>query len=376
MATRPVPQQPLLYDQPYRSGHDRPRHDQPYDPYQQPGPSAYDSAAYEPAPVPRANRASAEPLSGTHRAPSESLSGTHRAPSEPLPAGPAPARALIAAPGSANPLPRRIPRRTQSAPAAAPAPAAHPGAQTPRTPSWAAPAEPEQPAYDPPAAGYPQQVQEPYPDQVYRTPYEQPAPRQEHYDGSYDTGSYDNGAFTSGTFTPGGHDSGSYDSGSHPAGGYDNGAYGTDGYDAEAYDTGSRPAAAPYDVDAYRTADPYSPPADQGFRAPGGQGRAPYGGADTPAAGRHIRAAGTGGRARPAGGGTGESGTPGVTPLRRRVRGATLRTTWSDEAPRTEAPRPVTDAEEVRSELDEFEAAIERANRDTRTTRTDEGAQQ
>jgi len=36
----------------------------------------------------------------------------------------------------------------------------------------------------------------------------------------------------------------------------------------------------------------------------------------------------------------------------------------------------VANAEEVRSELDEFEAAIERANRDTRTSTTDEGAEQ
>jgi signal transduction histidine kinase len=53
-------------------------------------------------------------------------------------------------------------------------------------------------------------------------------------------------------------------------------------------------------------------------------------------------------------------------PLRRRVRGATLRTTAADAVQRTarSAPRS-TDAEEVRSELDEFEAAVERAHRDS-----------
>jgi hypothetical protein len=53
-------------------------------------------------------------------------------------------------------------------------------------------------------------------------------------------------------------------------------------------------------------------------------------------------------------------------PLRRRVRGATLRTT-TDTAARPvvrQEARPV-DAEAVRSALDEFEAAVERAHRDT-----------
>jgi signal transduction histidine kinase len=70
-------------------------------------------------------------------------------------------------------------------------------------------------------------------------------------------------------------------------------------------------------------------------------------------------------------------GTP--RPLRRRVRGATLPTTTSDTGRQaaSRAPRPA-DAEEVRSALEEFEAAVERANRDAaahttptaRTTRT------
>ncbi|MEU6854239.1 hypothetical protein ABZ901_30460, partial [Actinacidiphila alni] len=54
----------------------------------------------------------------------------------------------------------------------------------------------------------------------------------------------------------------------------------------------------------------------------------------------------------------------GPRPLRRRVRGATLATTLTDAGRGARrAPRTV-DAEEVRSELDEFEAAVERANRD------------
>lgn len=52
-------------------------------------------------------------------------------------------------------------------------------------------------------------------------------------------------------------------------------------------------------------------------------------------------------------------------PLRRRVRGATLRTTVdaAQHAAR-QAPRPA-DPDAVRSALDEFEAAVERANRDS-----------
>ncbi|WP_030313690.1 sensor histidine kinase [Streptomyces sp. NRRL B-3229] len=65
----------------------------------------------------------------------------------------------------------------------------------------------------------------------------------------------------------------------------------------------------------------------------------------------------------------GTSGTAddpaGARPLRRRVRGATLRTTLgADVVPKTAAPRPA-DAKAVRDELDEFEAAVERAHRDT-----------
>ncbi|PAZ10556.1 ATP-binding protein [Streptomyces sp. SA15] len=55
-------------------------------------------------------------------------------------------------------------------------------------------------------------------------------------------------------------------------------------------------------------------------------------------------------------------------PLRRRVRGATLRTTFGtdpdQQATRRAAPQPA-DADAVRAALDEFEAAVERAHRDS-----------
>ena len=68
-----------------------------------------------------------------------------------------------------------------------------------------------------------------------------------------------------------------------------------------------------------------------------------------------VGAPGAGGRA------------PAARPLRRRVRGATLRTSDDDTAAQEarQSARPELDAEEVRSELDEFEAAVERAHRDT-----------
>ncbi|MEU6371865.1 ATP-binding protein [Streptomyces sp. NPDC046909] len=62
----------------------------------------------------------------------------------------------------------------------------------------------------------------------------------------------------------------------------------------------------------------------------------------------------------------GDSGTS--RPLRRRVRGATLRTTTTTgtatQSSTRQAPRPA-DAEAVRSALEEFEAAVERAHRDS-----------
>lgn len=64
-----------------------------------------------------------------------------------------------------------------------------------------------------------------------------------------------------------------------------------------------------------------------------------------------------------------QDGAAGSRPLRRRVRGATLRTTVgtdADQAARPAAPRPA-DADAVRAALDEFEAAVERAHRDSDT---------
>ncbi|MFI7405109.1 ATP-binding protein [Streptomyces sp. NPDC049541] len=67
-------------------------------------------------------------------------------------------------------------------------------------------------------------------------------------------------------------------------------------------------------------------------------------------------------------GGTGQAppGDGSSRPLRRRVRGATLRTTVDAAAQQAarQAPRPA-DADAVRDALDEFEAAVERAHRDS-----------
>ncbi|MEU9167375.1 sensor histidine kinase [Streptomyces sp. NPDC048420] len=64
--------------------------------------------------------------------------------------------------------------------------------------------------------------------------------------------------------------------------------------------------------------------------------------------------------------GNGEGGEA-ARPLRRRVRGATLRTTVGAEAAQKTAPLQPVDAEAVRDALDEFEAAVERAHRDSET---------
>jgi hypothetical protein len=54
------------------------------------------------------------------------------------------------------------------------------------------------------------------------------------------------------------------------------------------------------------------------------------------------------------------------------VRGATLRTTLGDAgAGRAAEPLRPADAEAVRSSLEEFEAAVERANRDARADAAD-----
>ncbi|WP_432135812.1 ATP-binding protein [Streptomyces sp. bgisy154] len=75
------------------------------------------------------------------------------------------------------------------------------------------------------------------------------------------------------------------------------------------------------------------------------------------------------GEEAPTGGTTEEApagGTTGARPLRRRVRGATLRATFDAGTPQHDrhAPRPA-DADMVRTTLEEFEAAVERAHRDT-----------
>ncbi|GGT10981.1 sensor histidine kinase [Streptomyces chromofuscus] len=62
----------------------------------------------------------------------------------------------------------------------------------------------------------------------------------------------------------------------------------------------------------------------------------------------------------------GEARASGARPLRRRVRGATLRTTLDAERPGTRRATAPADAEAVRAALEEFEAAVERAHRDTR----------
>ncbi|WP_406179678.1 ATP-binding protein [Streptomyces canus] len=64
--------------------------------------------------------------------------------------------------------------------------------------------------------------------------------------------------------------------------------------------------------------------------------------------------------------GNGDGGD-GARPLRRRVRGATLRTTVGADAVSPAAPPRPADAEAVRDALDEFEAAVERAHRDSET---------
>ncbi|MGF1239743.1 ATP-binding protein [Streptomyces sp. 2-6] len=71
--------------------------------------------------------------------------------------------------------------------------------------------------------------------------------------------------------------------------------------------------------------------------------------------------------------GTAPGGTAGSRPLRRRVRGATLRTAADSAAAQAaRAPVPQADADAVRSALEEFEAAVERAHRDTGAHRTPE----
>ncbi|AIS01149.1 sensor histidine kinase, partial [Streptomyces glaucescens] len=137
---------------------------------------------------------------------------------------------------------------------------------------------------------------------------------------------------------------------------------------------GSAPAAAPASPDtAEQTAvrpggpsrEPASPRTAGPAAGPGGDGPAPL---PRRLPRREPPADGAGGsplipRARteaaPSGGAS--------RPLRRRVRGATLRTTLGEAADRAPARRamPPADAEAVRDALEEFEAAVERAHRDS-----------
>ncbi|MEU1184778.1 sensor histidine kinase [Streptomyces sp. NPDC005820] len=95
------------------------------------------------------------------------------------------------------------------------------------------------------------------------------------------------------------------------------------------------------------------------------------GGATTPSA-THTRTpdpAVTAAVPAPARGEERAAAAEGARPLRRRVRGATLRTTVDASAAMArQAARPA-DADAVRSALEEFEAAVERAHRDTDTGR-------
>ncbi|MFG2575825.1 ATP-binding protein [Streptomyces sp. NPDC048481] len=77
---------------------------------------------------------------------------------------------------------------------------------------------------------------------------------------------------------------------------------------------------------------------------------------------RHTRSSGVTASGGPAGAGAGD----GARPLRRRVRGATLRTTAEAAAQQAaRSPARPADADAVRSALEEFEAAVAQAHRDS-----------
>ncbi|MGW2613210.1 ATP-binding protein [Streptomyces sp. NPDC001500] len=109
-----------------------------------------------------------------------------------------------------------------------------------------------------------------------------------------------------------------------------------------------------------RTTDPTDPTGPAGS----GEPTAPSGDASS-RAGSEAPTAGGGPSARAALGAPAAGGDE-ARPLRRRVRGATLRTT-ADAADRQAARRPArpADADAVRSALEEFEAAVARAHRDS-----------
>nr|WP_322724330.1 ATP-binding protein [Streptomyces spongiae] len=111
---------------------------------------------------------------------------------------------------------------------------------------------------------------------------------------------------------------------------------------ADASDTG-RPAPLPHRVPR-RDTEPAEQPARQGQEPSVGVPFVP-----APRSGGSTAEEAPGGSARP---------------LRRRVRGATLRTGDASGPTARQAARPA-DAEAVRSEIEEFEAAVERAHRDS-----------
>ncbi len=306
----------------------------------------YEAASYESAPYESARYEQAQHREPEHYAPAaapyrpdydaEPVQRTAYAPAEPE----APAPPRYAAPAEETgdhasglaPLPRRMPRRqggpVAEAQATGPVRAAT-ATSAPRTPSWAtpdpAPVPPGRPADAWQTSG-PVTEADAYPS-VRGIQDAGPAGRQNH-----------------GTAAGGGRDLPAPYGGPAPA----PAVRPRHGSGAEDGTRGGHVAPASGREHGHHTAEDLRPALRP---APGPSGAAPTG-PTTPSAGR--------------------------TPLRRRVRGATLKSTWGTgaEPARPDAPRPVVDAEEVRSELDEFEAAIERANRDTRTSTTDEGAEQ
>ncbi|WP_329414746.1 HAMP domain-containing protein [Streptomyces sp. NBC_00704] len=152
-------------------------------------------------------------------------------------------------------------------------------------------------------------------------------------------------------------------------------------------------AAAHLDAEAHARAT--EPPVDAGTPEPAPHSRTaqsdsvphartaagPYGGSDGGSAdpadsadsadrpglpARHTRSGGAAASGGPAASGEPAAGGDGARPLRRRVRGATLRTTAEAAAQQAaRSPARPADADAVRSALEEFEAAVAQAHRDS-----------
>ncbi|WP_308297267.1 ATP-binding protein [Streptomyces sp. ISL-24] len=129
---------------------------------------------------------------------------------------------------------------------------------------------------------------------------------------------------------------------------------------------GSQPDGTPFVPEA-RAEEPAAvddrPPTGDGTAASADHARA-----DQPDPSAATARPGAQPTAPPADGESARGETATARPLRRRVRGATLRTT-ADAAEGQAAPRQVArpvDAEAVRASIEEFEAAVERAHRDSR----------